>query len=168
MSGIRGRRGGWKIRWGVISSKCGIKYGCWGSYGNWWWVFMIRLGLYKRLGHLGLFWDGLYSQAALWEACWGVPFRGDAGLYRLDRIGIGFLGFSRRNWILCSGWYEEISLLLYGWDGWTGWNGGGMEGPTLAGAGTGAPQLVLEGRQAAGSGGWHQLRRCCKDAEYLC
>ena len=29
-------------------------------------------------------------------------------------------------------------MLLAGWDGRTGWDGGGMEGPTLAGAGSGA------------------------------
>ena len=34
---------------------------------------MIRLGVYNRLGHLGLFWDVLYSLDALWEACWGLP-----------------------------------------------------------------------------------------------
>ena len=43
-----------------------------------------------------------------------------------------------------------------------------MEGPTLAGAGMGATPLDLEGWQAVGSGGWHQLCRCCKGAEYLC
>ena len=34
MSGGRGRWGGWKIRWGDISRKCGIKYGCWVRWGN--------------------------------------------------------------------------------------------------------------------------------------
>ena len=32
-----------------------------------------------------------------------------------------------------------------------GWEGREMEGPTLAGAGTGAPPLDLEGQRAAGS-----------------
>ena len=32
---------------------------------------------------------------------------------------------------------------------------------------TGAPRLALEGRRAMGSGGWHQLRQDCKEAEYL-
>ena len=36
------------------------------------------------------------------------------------------------------------------------------------GSGTGAPPLDLEGWWAMGSGGLHQFRRCCKDAEYLC
>ena len=36
------------------------------------------------------------------------------------------------------------------------------------GDGTGAQPLALEGRRAMGSGGWHQLCRGCKDAEYLC
>ena len=33
--------------------------------------------------------------------------------------------------------------------------------------GTGAPPLALEGQRVMGSGGWHQLRQGCKDAEYL-
>ena len=37
-----------------------------------------------------------------------------------------------------------------------------MEGLALSGAGTGAPPLAVEGRRAVGSGGQHQLRRCCK------
>ena len=53
---------------------------------------------------------------------------------------------------------------------WMGrwWDGGGMEGLTLAGAGTGALPLALEGQRAMGSGGWHQLHWCCKGVEYLC
>ena len=43
-----------------------------------------------------------------------------------------------------------------------------MEGPTLSGTVMGASPLNIEGRQAVGSGGWHQLRRCYKGAEYLC
>ena len=58
-----------------------------------------RLVISNSSGHLGLFWDGLYSQAALLEACLGVPFRGDAGSYQIDCIVIGILGFDRRNWI---------------------------------------------------------------------
>ena len=48
------------------------------------------------------------------------------------------------------------------------WDGGGMEGPELAGAGTGAPPFALEGRRVVGSGGWYQLCQCCKGADYLC
>ena len=48
------------------------------------------------------------------------------------------------------------------------WDEGGMEGTSLAGAGRGAPPLAHEGWQAVGSGGCHQLRRCCKGTEYLC
>ena len=33
--------------------------------------------------------------------------------------------------------------------------------------GTGSPPLALEGQRVMGSGGWHQLRQGCKDAEYL-
>ena len=53
---------------------------------------------------------------------------------------------------------------------WMGrwWDVGGMEGPTLAGAGTGAPPLALERRRAVGSGGWQKFCRCCKDVDYLC
>ena len=53
---------------------------------------------------------------------------------------------------------------------WMGccWDGGGMEGPELAGVGTGVPSLALEGRQAVGSGGWYQLRRYFKGVECLC
>ena len=78
-----------------------------------------------------------------------------------------------------TGFYALYGLILAGWDGWIGWDGGGtgvgqgwdgsgMEGLTLAGAGTGAPPLALEGWRAMVSGGWHQLRWCCKGAECLC
>ena len=42
------------------------------------------------------------------RSCWGVPYRGDtvwiifaasSGSYRLNRFGIGLLGFSRRKWV---------------------------------------------------------------------
>ena len=46
--------------------------------------------------------------------------------------------------------------------------GRGRDEQTLAGTGTGAPPLALEGRRAMWSGSWHQFCRCCKDAEYLC
>ena len=42
--------------------------------------------------------------------------------------------------------------------------GRGWDGPTVACAVTGAPPLALEGQRAVGSGGWHQLRWCCKGA----
>ena len=56
------------------------------------------------------------------------------------------------------------------WDGWTGWGVGGTgvgrtdvitlrNGSATMGAEIGAPPLALEGRQAMGSGGYHQLRR---------
>ena len=92
---------------------------------------------------------------------------GLSGSHRLDSIGwilsvlvLGLLGKT------C--FYALGGLLLAGWDGWTGWDVGGMEVPALAGAGTGAPPLDLQERKAVGSGGWNQLRRCCKGAKYFC
>ena len=40
-------------------------------------------------------------------------------------------------------------------------------GSATMGAGTGAPSFALEERRSMGSGGWRQLHRCCKDAEYF-
>ena len=50
---------------------------------------------------------------------------------------------------------------------WMGrwWDGGGIEGLTQAGAGTGAPPLAIGGRWAAGIGVWNQLHRCYNGAE---
>ena len=81
---------------------------------------MIRLGLSNRLGHIGLVWDGFYSQAELWEACWGVPFRGDTGSYWFYRFRSDKLDF-----YMLAGIMGEIGLLLDGWDGMTKWGGGG-------------------------------------------
>ena len=65
-----------------------------------------------------------------------------AGLYRLDHIVIG-LGFARRNWLLCAGWFATGWMGLMDWMGrW--WDKGRMEGPTLAGTGMGAPPLAQE------------------------
>ena len=69
--------------------------------------------------HLGLFWYGYYSQAALWEACWGVPFRGDAGSYWFSLVHSEKLAFYALGGIM-----GEIGLLLDGWDRWNGWSGG--------------------------------------------
>ena len=97
-----------------------------------------------------------------------------AGLYRIvGWIGSYYIFWIRKHWLLCADW------LLVGWDGWTGWGVGGTgvgrtdvstcrNGSAIMGAGTGEPPLALVGPQAMGSGGWHQLHRCCKDAEYLC
>ena len=46
--------------------------------------------------------------------------------------------------------------------------GQGWDGPTLVGAGTGAPQLALGERWDVGIGVWHQLGWCCKGVDYLC
>ena len=65
-------------------------------------------------------WDGFYSQAELWDDCWGVTFRGDSGLYRFDLVCSEKLAFYELADIM-----GEISLLLAGWDGRTRWGGGG-------------------------------------------
>ena len=67
-------------------------------------------------------------------------------------------------------------LVFYWLDGklvGEGWYGGTefsrlQNGSTIIGVGMGTPTLALEERRAAGSGDWHQLRWCCKGAEYLC
>ena len=64
-------------------------------------------------------------------------------------------------WLFCY-WLDDTDgldgmLVVWGW-----------YGLTLEGARTGVLSLALEGRQAVGSGGWQQLRWCCKGAEYLC
>ena len=89
-----------------------------------------------------------------WLIGWIVSYQLDriisAGFvsYRLDRI--------RKHWF-----YALAGYWLDGADGLDGkLVGQGWDGPTLAGAGTGAPPLALEGQRAVGSGGWHQLRRC--------
>ena len=89
-----------------------------------------------------------------------------AGSYRLDCIGMVF-GFAMINFLLFSGWFVTGCMVRIDWMGrWR--DRGGMEVPTLAGTVTGAPPLSLEGRQVVRSGGWHQLFRCFKGAEYLC
>ena len=49
---------------------------------------------------------------------------GSSGFYRLDRIGIS-LGFSRRNWILCAGWFANVWMRHMDWMG-QGWSWGGI------------------------------------------
>ena len=59
----------------------------------------------------------------------------------------------------------EIVLLLDVWDrriGRTRWDGGGMEGPALLGAGSGAPTFAIDVRRTAGSGGCHHFHLCCR------
>ena len=67
----RGGWGGWKIRQWDIISKCGIKCGFWGIWGNWGWVFLGRLVLSVRSVNLGMYWDIFYSLDILWRYCWG-------------------------------------------------------------------------------------------------
>ena len=66
-------------------------------------------------------------------------------------IEIGFLCagcYNGRNWI-ATVWMVRVDRIEWGWDG------GGMEGPTLAGA-EGAPPFSLEVRRATGIGRWRQ------------
>ena len=96
-----------------------------------------------------------------------------AGSYHIVWIGSYRIGWIRKHWLLCAVW------LLARWDGWTGWGVGRMgvgrtyisthrNRSSTMGTGTGAPQLSLEGKRTVRSGGYHQLRQCCKDADYLC
>ena len=99
-----------------------------------------------------------------------------AGSYYIVWIGSYRIVWIRKHWLLCAGW------LLAGWDGWGGWTGWGVGGTGVGQtevstrwngsatmcARTGASPLALEGQQAMGNGGWDQLCRCCKDAEYFC
>ena len=87
----------------------------------------------------------------------GVPLRGDAVLYWLDLVCLEKLSFYALDGIMV-----EIGLLLAGWDGRTRWDGGGVEGPSLAGTGSGVPPLYLEVRRVPGSSGCHQFHWCCR------
>ena len=51
------------------------------------WIIWVVLDISYRLDRIGLIVSAVLS-----------------GSYCLDRIGIG-LGFARRNWILCAGWF---------------------------------------------------------------
>ena len=86
-----------------------------------------------------------------------------------------FSGFLGENGFLCAGWYIGINWLAtvlmvrtdrigqrdrMGWTDQMGreWDVGGVEGPVLAGSGSGAPPLSLE-VQATGIGGrqWEKM-----------
>ena len=119
---------------------------------------------------------GLYRIVGLIVSYWLDCIVLAAGSYCIVWIGSYRIGWISKHWRLCAGW------LLAGWDGWGGWTGwdvGGMgvgrtdistrqNRSATIGAKTGEPPLDLGMRRAMGSGGWRQLRRCCKDAEYLC
>ena len=70
----------------------------------------------------------------------------------LDHIGFSRFVLEKLALYELAGIMGEIGLLLavwYGQNGWDrGWDRGRMEGPTLAGAGSGAPPLSLEVRSA--------------------
>ena len=124
-------------------------------------VFLIGWGI---LGYFGMYCIHRLNYRRLVGG-----FLSEETLYRIGWIlwVSVFLGSLGETGFLFTGWYEEIGFLLARWDGLIWWGGGGMEGPKLAGSGTGAPPLNLEGRKNVGSGGWHQLLWCCKGAEYL-
>ena len=117
---------------------------------------------------------------------WLFLIRGDAGWivssYWLDHIvpaGSYRIGWIISYWldhIVLAGSYQDtlafmrwlICYWLCGTDGLDGTLvGRGWYVPTLAGAVTGAPPLALKGKQAVGSGGWHQFCWCCKGVDYL-
>ena len=65
----------------------------------------------------------------------------------------------------------EIVLLLAGWDRrirQTRWDGGELEGPELAGNGSGLSTLAFELRRTTGSGGYHHFHWCCRGARSIC
>ena len=108
MSGGKCRWFWLNIRWGAISSKYGINYVCWVIWGNWGWVFLERMGLSNRSGHLGLDWDGFYSPAVLWYACWG-SFQRRHFILSVCSILLREIG------LLCNGWYNAINWRTTGW-----------------------------------------------------
>ena len=83
-------------------------------------------------------------------------------LYQLDRIVLSRLYCI--GWIISgnTGFYALYGYCMDGMDRTDGLYGTlvrrGWDGPMLAGAGTGAPTLAIEGRRAVGNGGWYQLR----------
>ena len=129
------------------------------------WVFLLR-GDVSPASSAGFY------HIVSWK-CYRMDCILSTGLYRIVWIVSYRLDHTRKHWILCDGW------LLAGWDRWNGW-GVGETGviwnkvsrrrnrSDTIGSGTRTPPLALEGRRAVGSGGWHQLSRCCKGAEYLC
>ena len=108
---------------------------------------------------MGLGWVFLIRGDAVWIV---LAYRLDSivsdGSYSIIWILLGKTGF----YALAGYWLDRTN----GLDGTL--MGRGWDRLSLAGTGTGAPPLALEGLQAVGSGGWHQLRRCCKGADNLC
>ena len=161
MSGGRGLWGGLKIRLGVIRSKCGIKYWCWGSWGNWGCIFLRKPGLYNRLVHLGMDWYVLNSPAALWEACWGNLQR------RLCIVSVWSGSLGEIEFYALSGIMWQIGLLLAERDGMDrpdgpDGKGDGMEGMGIAGAVLGDPPLAIDVRRAEMSSGFNKFHECCR------
>ena len=80
-----------------------------------------------------------------------------------EQLMLAALGVLVLKWLGRSGLAGLISLVGPMGTGKYGWiNGWGLA------TRTGVLPLDLEGRQAAGSGGCHQLRQCCKGTEYFC
>ena len=140
------------------------------------WLFLVRgdTGSYHMIGFIG--WIVSYCQLDRIVSAGSHPNVGWIISYWLDWIISYRIGWIRKHWLLCTGW---LLPGWYRWDGWTGWGvcGKGVgrtevstrrnRSATMA-SGTGAPLSALEDRRSMGSGSWHQLCRCCKDAEYLC
>ena len=97
------------------------------------------------IGWIILYWMGHIVSAGSYFIGWIVS--GNTGFYAL------------------AGYWMDLTERTDGLDG--ALVGRKWDGTTLAGAITGAPPLAIEGRQAVGSGGWHQFCWCYKGAEYL-
>ena len=131
---------------------------------------MIKLGLVEEFPSQEMLAGSYWIDRISWIV-WIVL----DGSYQLDHIGqIVLAGLYRyRSWV-CSEKMDFIRCLVCYWlDGTDGLDGKlvgrGWDGGTdVSRRRIGAPTLALEGRQEVGSGGWHQLPRCRKGAEYLC
>ena len=129
------------------------------------WVFLVR----GDVSSVSL--DGLYRIGWILSYCIV-----SAGSYPIGWIGSYRIVSYRLD--QNTGFYALAGYCLDGTDGLDGaLVGRGWGGPTLAPTRTGAPPwapekgsppLDLEGWQDIGSGSWHQLCWCCKDADYLC
>ena len=75
---------------------------------------MRRLGFSIIQGHLALDWYGLYSTAALCEACW-YYLQTRLWIISVCSVSLGEIVF------LCDGWQNGRNWLAIGWMTWTDW-----------------------------------------------